>query len=168
MDLWALAELKESFAYRSKSNRPNSFIYHDQYGCSCPSVGVFMHGGVCPFLLWACHCPKWVCLHLHHSLTTTSRHDSHSVNEIGVGRFYFKQQDLKETCSFPFSHLLIKTSVSDLLLSLVLSRVTAVDGAPQGHWAGPLFHLSKCLFPPHFSLFFTPVNCSLAFRFLYR
>lgn len=144
MDLWALAELKESVA-----DRTHLIIYHDM-------TNMAAHAQV-----WVCLCmegcvhfyPKWLCLHLHHLLTTTSRHDSHNINEIGVGRFYFKHQDLKETCSFPFSHLLIKTSVSDLLLSLVLLRVMAVDCAPQGHWAGPLFHLSKCLSPLIFHCF---------------
>lgn len=62
-----------------------------------------------------------------------------------VGRFYFKQQDLKETCTFRF--LLANQNVCQR--STPLSRSLESPGCRRRS-TGPFFHPSKFLFSPSF------------------
>lgn len=75
---------------------------------------------------------------------------------IWVVRFYFKQQDLKETCIFPFS----------LANQNICQRSTPLSRSLESHGCrrrstGLFFHPSKCLFSPSFFTF----SCQLFFCF---
>ncbi len=127
----------------------------------------------CPILWWACHCLKWVCLQSSPFLTSTSGHDSHSVNEIWVARFYLNSMTWRRPAVFS-SHLLIKTSVRDLLLEKEPRLSTALHRAflssVKMYFLPLIFHsfslplLFFCFFPGKAEVGLWMENVNEAFR----